>query len=230
VGAPKRSTGPGARRAANQECRAPIVVTELDPLELDGLEDHDGWSEVAISGYAVSADAEHVNITRSTLSSVRFTGANLRKLELTDVVVANCDFASVVLEDLSLNRVSFTNCRFTGADLGGALLTDVRFTDCQLDEVALRMVRAERLAVSGGTAIKIDLYRASLVASRWHDVDLTGADLSGAKLTRSRLQGSTIVDVRGAKALEGTVIDHEQVVTVGLALIADAAITIDETR
>jgi uncharacterized protein YjbI with pentapeptide repeats len=206
------------------------VVTDLDPLELDGLEDHDGWSEVAISGYAVAADAEHVNISRSTISSTRFTGANLRRFELTDVVVANTDFAGAVFEELSLARVSFTNCRFTGADLGGARLTDVRFTDCQLDEAALRMIRAERLAVSGGSATKIDLYRATAIASRWHDVDLTGADLSGATLTRARLQGSTIVDVRGAKALEGTIIDHEQVVTVGLALIADAAITIDEER
>lgn len=219
-----------AVRPANQEVRAPIVVTDLDEVELDGLEDHDGWSESAITGYAVAADAEHVNISRSTIATTRFTGANLRKLELTDVVVANTDFAGAVLEELSLNRVSFTNCRFSGADLGGAHLIDVRFTDCQLDEVGMRLVRAERLAVSGGTAAKIDLYRAQLAGSRWHDVDLTGADLSGAKLARARLQGSTIVDVRGAKALEGAVIDHEQVVAVGLALIGDAGIEVDEER
>jgi uncharacterized protein YjbI with pentapeptide repeats len=230
MAAPRRSTGAGARRPANQEVRAPIVVSDLDERELDGLEDHDGWSEAAITGYAVAADAEHVNISRSTISTARFTGANLRQLELTDVVVANTDFAGAVLEELSLHRVSFTNCRFSGADLGGASLVDVRFTDCQLDEVAMRMVRAERLAVSGGTATKIDLYRAELQGSRWHDVDLTGADLSGAKLARARLQGSTIIDVRGAKALEGTVIDHDQVVAVGLALIADAGIEVDEER
>ncbi|MGN6694419.1 MAG: pentapeptide repeat-containing protein [Aquihabitans sp.] len=217
-------------RGANQECRAPIVVTDLDEVELDGLEDHDGWSESAITGYAVAADAEHVNISRSTISSTRFTGANLRKLELTDVKVANSDFAGAVLEELALNRVSFTNCRFSGADLGGASLVDVRFTDCQLDEVALRLARAERLHVEGGTATKVDLYRAEVRGSRWHDTDLTGADLSGANLDRARLQGSVIVDVRGAKALQGCVIDHEQVVTVGLALMADSNITIDEDR
>ncbi|MCU1371904.1 MAG: pentapeptide repeat protein [Ilumatobacteraceae bacterium] len=206
------------------------MVTDLDEVELDGLQDHDGWSESAISGYAVGADAEHVNISRSTISAARFTGANLRRLELTDVVVANTDFAGAVLEELSLSRVSFTNCRFSGADLGGATLADVRFTDCQLDEVALRTVRAERLAVSGGTAVKIDLYRAQVPGSRWHDVDLTGADLSGANLERARLQGSTIADVVGAKALQGTVIDHDQVVAIGLALMADSSITVDEHR
>lgn len=230
MAATRRSTGSGARRPANQEVRKPIVVADLEEVELDGLEDHDGWSEAAITGYAVAADAEHVQISRSTISSTRFTGASLRRLELTDVVVANSDFAGAVLEELSLTRVSFTNCRLSGADLGGARLTDVRFTDCQLDEVALRMVRAERLAVSGGTAAKVDLYRAEVQGSRWHDVDLTGADLSGAKLARARLQGSTIIDVRGAKALEGTVIDHEQVVSVGLALMADAGIEVEEER
>jgi uncharacterized protein YjbI with pentapeptide repeats len=220
----------GATRRANEECRAPIVVTELEPLELDGVQDHDGWSESAITGYAVAADAEHVNISRSTISSTRFTGANLRRLELTDVVVANTDFAGAVLEELSLNRVSFTNCRFSGADLGGASLVDVRFTDCQLDEVALRLVRTQRLAVSGGTATKADLYRAELQGSRWHDTDLTGADLSGAKLSRARLHGTTLDAVRGAKALEGAVVDHEQAHAVGLALLADLGITITEDR
>ncbi len=220
----------GARRPANQECRAPIVPGDLDEVELDGLDDHDGWSEAAVTGYAVAADAEHVQISRGTIATARFTGASIRKLELTDVAVANTDFAGAVLEDLSCLRVSFTNCRFSGADLGGASLADVRFTDCQLDEIGLRLVRAERLVVTGGTAVKADLYRADVPGSRWHDVDLTGADLSGARFTRVRLHGSTIVDVRGAKALQGAVIDHQQVVPVGLALIADAGIEVDDDR
>lgn len=202
----------------------------LDPLELDGLEDHDGWSEVAVAGTAVAADAEHVSFSRSTITGVRFTAAHLRRLELTDVVVTDCDFAGAVLEELTLDRVTFVGCRFTEADLGGANLVDVRFTDCQLDEAALRLARAERLVVSGGSALGIDLYRAWANGSRWHDVDLTGADLSGAHLERARLQGSTLVDVRGAKALAGSVIDHEQVHVVGLALIAEAGIVVDEDR
>jgi uncharacterized protein YjbI with pentapeptide repeats len=220
----------GATRRANEECRAPVVATKLDPLELDGLEDHDGWSEVAVSGSAIAADAEHVSFARSTITGVRFTGANLRRLELTDVVVANCDLAGAVLEELSLDRVAFANCRLSGADLGGASLVDVRFTDCQLDEVALRLARTQRLAVVGGSAAGIDLYRAEVRGSRWHDTDLSGAELSGAKLARARLQGSTVTDVRGAKALEGTVIDHEQSIAVGLALLADLGITITEDR
>lgn len=217
----------GARRA-NEECRPPSVPRDLEPLELDGLEDHDGWAERAITGTAVAADAELVEIARSTVSGVRFTGAQLRRLELVDVAFAGCDFAGAVMEEVVAVRCSFTNCRFTEADLGGARLTDVRFTDCQLDEAALRLVRTERLEVAGGSARSIDLYEAWCTGSRWHDVDLTAADLSGARFGRARLHGSTLVDVGGARALEGAAIDPEQTVDVGLALLADCHITVDD--
>ncbi len=207
-----------------------MVPADLEPLELDGLEDHDGWGERAIRGTAIGADAELVEIGRSTIAGVRFTAAHLRRLELIDVILTDCDLSGAVLEELRLDRVAFVNCRLDGADLGGATLTDVRFTDCQMDDLGLRMVRAERLVVTGGTAQRVDLYRAWCNGSRWHDVDLTGAELSGAKLARARLQGSTIAEVRGGRALEGAVIDHEQVVAVGLALIADVGIELSDER
>ena len=219
-----------ARRPAKDECRAPVLIEGLEPLGLDGLEDHDGWSERAVTGSAIASDAEHVHLSRSTVTGVRFTAANLRRLELTDVQLTNCDLAGTVLEELALNRVAFVGCRLSGADLGEANLADVRFTDCQLDELGLRMARTERLLVTGGTAQQIDLYRGWFNGSRWHDVDLTGAQLSGARLERARFHGSTLFDVRGAKALEGAVIDREQVASVGLALIADVRIEVDDER
>lgn len=204
-----------------------MVPTDLEPLELDGLDDDDGWAECEIRGSAVAADAERVGISRSTVVGVRLAAAQLRRLELTDVTLVDCDLAGAVLDESALVRVAFERCRFNGADLGGSTLTDVRFTDCQLEDVGLRMVRAERLVVSGGTAARVDLYRARLAGSTWHDTDLTGADLSGADLARARLHGSTIADVTGASALRGSVIDPAQTVAVGLALIADVGIIVD---
>ncbi len=203
-------------------------MADPEPLEIDGLQDHDGWSERSVTGSAVAADAEHVSFERSTIAGVRFTGARLRRLELVDVTLTNCDLAAAVFEEASFNRVALVNCRLNGADLGAAQLTDVRFTDCQLEEAALRMVRTERLVVTGGSAQRIDLYRAKIVASRWHDVDLTGADLSGAEMARSRLHGSTIAEVKGGRALTGVVIDPSQEFMIGRALLADSTITIDE--
>ncbi len=206
----------------------PLVPGDLEPLELDGLLDDDGWAERDVRGSAVGSDAERVGVSRSTLRGVRLAASNLRRLELTDVVVADCDLAGVVLDEAALVRVAFQRCRFTGADLGGSQLTDVRFTDCQLDDVGFRMVAAARLVVEGSSATGIDLYRARVPGSTWRDTDLTGADLSGADLARARLHGSTIVDVEGAASLTGTVIGAQQVVAVGLALLTDAGITVDD--
>lgn len=204
------------------------MPADLEDLELDHLEDDDGFSERAIRGSAVAADAERVGISRSTVTGVRLAGANLHRFELADVAFTNCDLAGAVFEEATFSRVSFTGCRFSGADLGGARLADVRFTDCQLDDLGLRMVAAERLVVTGGSAERVDLYRAKVPGSRWEGVDLTGADLSGADLARARLHGSTLVDLTGSAALKGTVIDAGQVVLVGIALIADAGITVDD--
>lgn len=205
-----------------------MVPAHLEPLELDGLQDDDGWSEREIRGSAVAADAERVGISRSSLVGVRITAARLHRLELTDVTLTDCDLAGVVVDEATMVRVAFNRCRLSGADLGGAQLTDVRFTDCQLDDLGLRMVAAARLVVEGGSAARVDLYRARVPGSSWLRTDVTGADLSGADLARARLHGSTIMDVKGAAALKGTIIDPTQVVAVGIALIADAGITVDE--
>lgn len=216
---------PGEGAAA---CRPPLVVTELDPLELDGLQDDDGWSEREVRGSAVAADAERVAFSRSRIVGVRLTAANLRRLELTDVVLVDCELSNTVFEEATWTRVAFQRCRFSEADLGGAELTDVSFTDCQLDQAGLRMARAARLEVRGGSATGIDLYRARLAGSAWRDVDLTGAKVSGADLARAVLHGSVLDDLEGASALKGCRIDHQQVVPVGLALMADAGITVDD--
>lgn len=218
-----------SRPAGRDVCRHPLVPSHLEPLELDHLEDHDGWSERDVTGVAIAADAEHVTFTDCRISGVRFTGARLFKAELRDVVLTTCDLAGAVLEDVALDRVAFVGCRLTGADLGGASLRDVAFTDCQLDELGLRMARTERLAVRGGTATQLDATEAWLTASTWHDVDLTGAQLGGATLGRARFGGRTVLaDLRGARALAGASIDPALAFEVGQALLADLRIAVED--
>lgn len=216
-----------SRPAGRDACRPPMVPAGLDPLELDHLEDHDGWSESDVTGSAVAADAEHVVFVECRITGVRFTGARLFKAELRDVVLTNCDLAGAVLEQLALDRVAFVGCRLSGADLGGATLRDVSFTDCQLDELGLALARTERLAVRGGTATQLDAHEAWLTASTWRDVDLTGAALSGAKLDRARFEGGTsLAAVRGARALAGASIDPSLAFDVGHALLVDHRIAL----
>lgn len=220
-----RWSGPNAGNAAT---RRPVIPAELDDLELDGFEDDDGFRERAITGFAVAADAERVELLRCTVSTMRWTGARLRRLHLTDVRLVDCDLAQVVLEEASFDRVELVRCRLTDADLGGARLVDVRFTECQLDGAALRLAEGARVEIDQSTAPGLDLYRARLAGARLTDTDLSGADLSGADLARAQLHGSRLTDVKGASALRGASIDAEQVIDAGLAVLADLGVNVTE--
>lgn len=219
----RRWSGPNGGNAA---VRPPVIPVDLDPLEVDGFEDDDQLTERTITGFAVATDAERVSLGRCVVDRVRLTGARLRRLDLADVRIVDCDLNQVVLDEAILHRVRFERCRLTEADLGGARLVDVAFVDCQLDGAALRLAQAERLEVRGGSATGLDLYRAKAAGSAWLDTDLSAADLSGADLARARFVGSKLADLRGAAALRGAVIGRDQVVDVGLGLIADTAITV----
>lgn len=220
----QRWSGPNG---GNRDARAPLVVTDLEDLELDGFEDDDGFSERSITGFAVATDAERVGIARSEVVRMRLTAARMRRFDVSDVWFRDCDLSQAVLDEFVAVRTTFERCRFSAADLGGARLTDVRFHDCDLEGAALRLVVGERVEVRGGRATGVDLYRSRLAGSAWLDTDLTGADLSGADLARARFHGSKLHDLRGASALRGAHIDRDQTVDVGLALIADSEITID---
>lgn len=220
-----RWSGPDDGAAA---ARRPVIHDDLEPLELDGFEDDDGFRDRAISGSAVAADAERVELVRCTVSTMRMTAAQLRRLHLTDVRLVDCDLSQVVFEEASFDRVELVRCRLSEADLGGARLVDVRFVECQLDGAALRLAEAARLTVEQSTAPGLDLYRARIPGARITDTDLTGTDLSGADLARARLHGSRLVDVRGATALRGAAIDAEQVVDAGLSVLADLDITVTD--
>lgn len=222
-----RTTRPAGATTKVVPRRPPLVPDHLEPLELSGLEDDDDWDEREVRGSALSADAARVTLVRSKVLGVRMAGAHLQRVTLTDVALTDCDLAGAVL-DGALVRVAFHRCRLSGADLGGTELTDVTFTDCQLDDLSLRMVRASRLEVRDSTAPRIDLYQAELAGSAWLDTDLTGANLSGATLTQARLRGSTIAELKGGSALRGAVIHPDQVVAVGMALLADSGIVVDD--
>ena len=220
-----RWQGPGRGAGA---ARRPVLHDDLEPLELDGFEDDDGFRDRAITGFAVAADAERVELVRCTVSTMRIIAARLRRLHMTDVRLVDCDLSQAVFEEASFDRVELIRCRLSEADLGGARLVDVRFVECQLDGAAFRLVEAARLEIEHSTAPGLDLYRARVPGARVTDADLTGADLSGADLARARLHGSRLVDVRGATALRGASIDAEQVVDAGLAVLADLGVAVTE--
>ncbi len=208
--------------------QAPRVAAELASGGGLVLDEDAAWDEVAVSGDFSHAQAPDAAIIASRLTTVALTGSVLDRLHVADCVVSDSEWSGVAADACELTRVEFQRCRMSGVVLSRARMRDVRFVDCRLDGASLRMARGTRVAFEGCDLRGADAYELALEEARFDACDLTGADLSAAKLGGVRLVGSTLAELRGAKALAGVVIDSSQVVAVGLSLMAALEITIDD--
>ena len=197
-------------------------------VEVDDPEDEAVWDESVVTGTFAGLPDACVEVTRSVVRSVPFTGTQFEEFAATDVVFDGCEFSGAGLVQANLVRVEFRNCRLRASAFGAAVVHDVRFVDCQLDDASLRMCRGDHVGFEGCSMRSADLYGSELAQVHLYNCDLTGAELSHAKLRGARLHGSTLDGVHGVESLHGTVIDAALAVPLGLLLLGAAGITIDD--
>ena len=149
---PKRLLGPASRQSPR------LDDDRLDRAG-DELDDHELLEDVEWTGGA-PASVTGVEIVRSRLTSITFTGLELTDLRLLDVELVECELSGAVLTASRWERVVLRRCRMSGLVAAELRATDVRLQDCQADQAWLR-------------ASVLD--RCELV-----DTDLRGADLYGA--------------------------------------------------
>lgn len=215
-------------RARAADRTPPVLDDELDAVERTVLEDGDGWEGLAVSGDLSGQVAARVDIAACRVTGARFVAAELPHLRLRDVVLEDCDLAGAALDDVVATRVELRRCRLTGLVASGARWRDVAFVDCQMDDATLRRATWERCEVVGCRLRGADLTGGRFTASALLRSDLTGATLTGAAMGGTRLHGSTVEGLVGAEALRGVVIGRDQVVPVGVALLAGAGIVVDD--
>ena len=170
------------------------------------LEDHAEWREVELTGEDVS-------------------GARVRGLELTDVVLRNCNTANLTALKASLSRCEFAGCRMTGLALPDSTLEDVRFTDGLIDLAAFGFSRFRRVIFTGCILRDADFTDAHFESVRFHRCEMQGATFTGARFAKSEMRGCTLDGVRGIEGLKGVAMDWSDVV--GLAGTLAAALGIE---
>lgn len=198
-----------------------------------------GWDEAESLGWAdlelregpdpsVPIEAPGLDVSRCLLVGISLVGALLPRSRWSDVVFARCDLAGADLTGAALSRVEVRECRLNGALLGGTRLRDVRIVDCLLDGTHLRLAKGERIRIEHCRAVGLDLSGTEATEVVIADCDLTGADVSQARLPGVRLAGSTVDGLRGAASLRDAVIDADQVLPLGVALLAALGVTIED--
>ena len=200
------------------------VHTLTDPA----LVDQSMWEHDHVTGDLVGAEADHAEIHQFLVERTQLTSARLEGLTVVDTVFDACEMSGAVLRDASLKRVEFRDCRLSSLDLSGSNLLDVSFTDCKLDWVNLRSTTGERVRITGSDLTDGSLYAARCAELDLFDCTLTRFELSKSTLTGVRLHGSTLEGLLGPSALAGATIGSTQLVPLGVALMAELRITIDD--
>jgi uncharacterized protein YjbI with pentapeptide repeats len=218
------------KRAAAHGVQPPQLPDALpaaaEPVEL--------FDEATLSGVTIQdadlagAAAADVLIERVVGRRVRFTQAELRLAQLTDVQLDTCDLAGATFTKPQLRRVALLGCRL----LGAALL------DARLDDVLVQRGNGEALRCWGGKLHAVRFERCTLRAASFtgsdlssvvfRDCDLSGADLRDTTLRGADLRGSTITGLQvGLHELQGAIVSPAQAAELaqllGLAVTADAA-------
>ncbi len=209
--------------------KPPVVSDDLASWSGDTLADEEVMEDLLVSGADwTSTEVDDVVIQSCRLERVSLTGALLTRLQLTDVELVDCELSGTMFQRLSARRVTFRMCRMSGLVMTNAGLADVQFRDCKLDESNFRMTKGERVAFDDTVLSAADFYQAELPGGRFVRCDLRGAEFSKAKLAGAVLHGSELADLRGARALAGTTISSAQAVPVGLLLLGELSITVDD--
>lgn len=179
--------------------------------------------ELEVAGTVADVELIECLFTGIELTSRTFTGLRAR-----DVVFERCDLSGAVLDGAVLDRVEFRGCRLTGTMLSATTLTDVVIADCVANMANFRAARARRLFVEDSILIEADLYTASLTDSAFLDCDLRRANVDSVRIERVSLHGSTLDEIKGVASLAGACIDDDQMIPMGVALVAGLGIRVSD--
>lgn len=98
---------------------------------------------------------------------------HMSDVRLSSVEFADCELASLVIDDSRLTRVRFSNCRLLGARFSEVTWEDVVFERCRLDYATFTHVVAKGAVAFVGCSLT--------------EAEFDGSDLSRAAFTENRL-------------------------------------------
>jgi uncharacterized protein YjbI with pentapeptide repeats len=189
--------------------------------DVTGVTIQGDFSERRLEGLVVE-DARIVNSS--------FIAADLRHLEMVDVLVEGSDFSGGVMEEATLSRVVFKNCRMCGLSMPRSQMRDASFCDVRLDDVNLRVSTGERMLFEHVNLERGDLYGVHFTSTCFFDCDLRGVDVSGSRLEGSKFHGSDLSEIKGGEGLRDIVIDSSQILPLAIQMFAGMNIRVEDDR
>lgn len=195
--------------------QAPRLPGHETPDELpdEELEDREDYSGLNLTGHRFES-VDGVSFKELRLKEIDWSGAYLRRLDLTDVLFAACNLSNAKWEHTGAMRVAFDSCLLTGLALKAATLKHVTFQACQgrflqFEGCNLQGARFERCVLTEASFVGSNLTGAVFIDCELHNAVFTGSTLQAADFRRSNVEASRV----GQAELRGAVVSPTQAVS-----------------
>ena len=217
--------------ARTSEVHAPDLP-ELVPVELIEV---DADEELTISGALIDGDglgaivARRIDIKESELRGLTIAAAKMPGLQLSDVILRDCDLSNVRGRGGAMTRVEIQHSRFVGFDISEGRADDLRISNTSMTLVSFARAGLQSVVFDG-----VNLAEASFMDARMNSVafvncNLAGADFRGAKIKSCAIRGSSLDGVLGIESLRGLTMPWPDLLESAGALAAAVGIKVEET-
>ncbi|MCW3060309.1 MAG: pentapeptide repeat-containing protein [Capsulimonas sp.] len=171
-------------------------------------------------------EAENLEISRCLIQRVNFSGAALRKIQVSDARFQECDLSGADWSDGGGQRLEMAGCRMIGFCANEAYFRDLRWDDCSASFSLFQQTRFKGAHFEGCNLREADFYGADLTGVIFHNCDLTKARFTEAICVNTDFRGSTIDElVIGVREWRGAILDPFQ--TIVLAGLLEIQVRID---
>ena len=191
--------------ARTSEVHAP----DLPELETRELIDVDADEELTLSGVLVDGDdldaivARRIDIEESELRGVTIAAANMPGLQLSDVILRDCDLSNVQGRGGAMTRVEIHHSRFVGFDVSEGRVDDLRVANASMTLASFARAGLQSVVFEGVNLAEASFMDARMQAVSFVNCNLVGADFRGAKIKSCAIRGSSLDGILGIESLSG---------------------------
>lgn len=211
-----------------------MQLPDLPELKLAQLDSSGPDGDLIIDGVLVENQisepvwARRLRVTESELRGVAIDAGDVPGLQLSDVILRDCDLSNIDGREGSLRRVEVHGSRLVGFGLAAGTIEDLRVIDSTLALASLAFAQLRNVVFD-----RVDLAEASFMEARLEsvafvDCRLVGADFRGAKQKDCLIRGTPLEGILGTDWLEGIRMPWADVLASAPALAAALGIVIEQ--
>jgi len=152
----------------------------------------------------------------------------LLKVSFIDSKINNGSWIAVEMPDSLLRRTVLTHVRLSGLVAYTLIAENVVFDNCKIDMANFRSSKFKNVLFKSCVLVETDFQQSSFVNVRFDDCEIEGTDFSGCKFANVDIRGSRFTYIKGAMALRGVTVGHDQLITLAPIFAAEVGMEVED--